>query len=31
LRVKAVVLFTSEWEKQAARRKNPEHRLLDYA
>jgi hypothetical protein len=31
LRRKAVVLFTSEWEKLAARRKNPEHRLLDYA
>jgi peptide chain release factor 3 len=30
-RGKTVVLFTSEWDKQAARRKNPEHRLLDYA
>jgi len=30
-RGRKVVLFTSEWDKRAAARKNPGHRLLDYA
>ena len=30
-RGRPVVLFTSTWDKQAAARKNPAHKLLDYA
>jgi peptide chain release factor 3 len=30
-RGRTVVLFTSEWDKRAAARKHPQHRLLDFA
>jgi peptide chain release factor 3 len=30
-RGRTVVLFSSEWDKQSAARKNPGHKLLDYA